>query len=218
MLEVLIVPVEYAERIFLTPGYADVTHVVSIGEPQGTIPRGFSELTIPKLRLEFHDINFTAPMTRSAAERAGFILASKKDVCRLIDFFEVVQSSRGASRLSESNVMALSQIPVKGYQSDKGAVFVSDGLAAPKNRVKLLIHCAAGVSRSTAAGVIFFAMQFGPGKDYQAFACMRLSAMKSPSPNKHVIRLADEILGREGKLIASTDIEWPCRVIPIEEK
>jgi predicted protein tyrosine phosphatase len=80
---------------------------------------------------------------------------------------------------------------------------------------KILFHCAAGISRSAASAVIFAAMKLGPGKE--AEACKHIHKVKhTVYPNKHVIRLGDEILGREKKLLRAAFAEWPEP--PVEEE
>ncbi len=66
---------------------------------------------------------------------------------------------------------------------------------------RLLIHCHAGVSRSTATAVILM-VQNNPGREAAAFA--ELDRVRPRSwPNALMIRMADDQLGREGALIAA---------------
>jgi predicted protein tyrosine phosphatase len=62
----------------------------------------------------------------------------------------------------------------------------------------LLVHCHAGVSRSTAAAAILLA-QRNPGREAKAFeyvARIRPEAW----PNRRMVEIADELLGRDGRL------------------
>lgn len=64
---------------------------------------------------------------------------------------------------------------------------------------QLLIHCHAGVSRSTATAVILMA-QHNPGREPEIFA--ELTRVRPRSwPNALMLRLADELLERQGALI-----------------
>lgn len=64
--------------------------------------------------------------------------------------------------------------------------------------VKLLIHCHAGVSRSTAAAVIIMARE-NPGRENEIFE--QLNNIRSRNwPNSLMVNLADELLSRKGKL------------------
>ena len=75
------------------------------------------------------------------------------------------------------------------------AAELQDG--APK--AHLLVHCHAGVSRSTAAAAILLA-QRNPGREAEAF---RYVARIRPGawPNRRMVDIADRLLNREGRLI-----------------
>lgn len=63
----------------------------------------------------------------------------------------------------------------------------------------LLIHCWAGVSRSTAAGYIATCL-LQPERDEEELAWMLRKASPSATPNPMLIKLADEALGRDGRM------------------
>ncbi len=63
----------------------------------------------------------------------------------------------------------------------------------------LLVHCHAGVSRSTATAALLMA-QRNPGRETDIFR--RLDAMRQPAwPNSLIVRLGDALLGRGGALV-----------------
>lgn len=63
----------------------------------------------------------------------------------------------------------------------------------------LLIHCHAGVSRSTATAAILMA-QHNPGREREVFE--RLTGIRPCSwPNKRMVIMADRLLARDGALI-----------------
>jgi predicted protein tyrosine phosphatase len=64
----------------------------------------------------------------------------------------------------------------------------------------LLIHCEAGVSRSTATALIMYACWLGPGREYEA---MRRVVTQRPIalPNLRMVALGDEVLGLDGRLL-----------------
>ena len=67
------------------------------------------------------------------------------------------------------------------------------------NGSSLLIHCHAGISRSSAIALAIIAKRLGAEKEKQA--CIELEKVNPNSaPNALVIRLADEILERGGAL------------------
>lgn len=75
-------------------------------------------------------------------------------------------------------------------------------VAQPPGPERVLIHCHAGVSRSTAAGLIWLATRLGPGQEAEAAAQLVAACVdKEPNPNKTMVKYADEQLGRNGALI-----------------
>ncbi len=66
----------------------------------------------------------------------------------------------------------------------------------------LLIHCLAGVSRSTAAAYITACALTAPGAEHTIASKLRLAA-PSATPNSLMVALADDLLGREGRMSAA---------------
>lgn len=66
----------------------------------------------------------------------------------------------------------------------------------------LLLHCYAGVSRSTAATFIL-ACHFAPGRDEAELAQALRSLSPSATPNPLMIALADTALARQGRMVAA---------------
>jgi HEAT repeat protein/predicted protein tyrosine phosphatase len=64
----------------------------------------------------------------------------------------------------------------------------------------LLIHCQAGVSRSTAVALAVCAYLLGAGREAEALAYV-LEARASARPNRWIVELADALLQRQGKLV-----------------
>jgi predicted protein tyrosine phosphatase len=67
---------------------------------------------------------------------------------------------------------------------------------------KVLVHCEAGVSRSTAAALIMYACWLGPEREREALEQV-LQQRPHARPNRRMIALADKLLAREGRLIAT---------------
>ncbi|KQT54199.1 tyrosine protein phosphatase [Aureimonas sp. Leaf454] len=67
-------------------------------------------------------------------------------------------------------------------------------------RRPLMIHCYAGISRSTAAAYIL-ALAIDPGIDEAMLAAELRRRAPSATPNARLIALADARLGREGRMI-----------------
>ncbi len=82
------------------------------------------------------------------------------------------------------------------------ADLLTHGMMLAQSRVEhLLIHCHAGVSRSTAAAAILMA-QRQPGREAECFAQIRKVRPRN-WPNSLMIRIADDLLGRRGALVAA---------------
>lgn len=66
--------------------------------------------------------------------------------------------------------------------------------------VTAVVHCFAGVSRSPAAAFILACQALGEGREEEALRYV-LSLRPQAIPNGLVVRLADELMGTEGRLI-----------------
>jgi predicted protein tyrosine phosphatase len=79
---------------------------------------------------------------------------------------------------------------------------LADRLAAEEAR-HVLVHCHAGVSRSTAAAVILLARDH-PGREAEAFDVLGRLRPRS-WPNSRMVAIADRLLRREGALLAALE-------------
>jgi predicted protein tyrosine phosphatase len=73
-------------------------------------------------------------------------------------------------------------------------------LRAWDRRAPLVIHCWAGISRST-AGAYVAACALAPKRDEEQIADALRAAAPSATPNARLVALADAMLGREGRMI-----------------
>lgn len=71
----------------------------------------------------------------------------------------------------------------------------------------ILIHCQAGISRSTAAALITYATHF-PGTVELAAAHLRRTGPHA-RPNPLITELGDELLGLDGRLVAAVEAMGP---------
>jgi predicted protein tyrosine phosphatase len=68
----------------------------------------------------------------------------------------------------------------------------------------MIVHCWAGVSRSTAATFTILCDRAGPGAEQDIAEMLRERAPHA-QPNKLLVRLADEALGRGGAMVRAID-------------
>jgi predicted protein tyrosine phosphatase len=71
-------------------------------------------------------------------------------------------------------------------------------------REPMLIHCYAGVSRSTASAFIAVC-QVSPHRDEREVAQALRAASPTATPNLRFVALADEKLGRKGRMVAAIE-------------
>lgn len=64
----------------------------------------------------------------------------------------------------------------------------------------LLVHCWAGVSRSTATAFITLCLH-NPGVDERLLAAGLRAASPTATPNRRIVAFADSILGRSGRMV-----------------
>ncbi|MBB5701336.1 putative protein tyrosine phosphatase [Ochrobactrum daejeonense] len=69
-------------------------------------------------------------------------------------------------------------------------------------KAPLLIHCYAGISRSTAAAYVM-ALALDPSLDEVELAARLRRLSSAATPNIRLISVADEMLGRNGRMIAA---------------
>ncbi|MFQ5973597.1 MAG: tyrosine phosphatase family protein [Alphaproteobacteria bacterium] len=74
----------------------------------------------------------------------------------------------------------------------------------------MLFHCHAGVSRSMAAALIALCVH-ADGREAEAARHMRESAPHA-LPNRRMIALADELLGRDGRMVAAREAMGPAEL------
>jgi predicted protein tyrosine phosphatase len=68
----------------------------------------------------------------------------------------------------------------------------------------LVVHCFAGISRST-AGAYVAACALNPRRDELMIAQELRRASATASPNIRIVSLADQMLGRDGRMVAAID-------------
>lgn len=68
----------------------------------------------------------------------------------------------------------------------------------------MLIHCWAGISRSTATAFVL-ACERSPAADERGIALALRRAAPHAAPNRRIVALADDLMGRKGRMRAAVD-------------
>jgi predicted protein tyrosine phosphatase len=68
----------------------------------------------------------------------------------------------------------------------------------------MLIHCWAGISRSTAAAFTALCL-YRPSMDEEEIAWELREASPSATPNRLIVSLADDVLGRSGRMVRAIE-------------
>lgn len=79
---------------------------------------------------------------------------------------------------------------------------LQDRLDVPASRI--LVHCHAGVSRSTAFAYGVLAHRFGAGQEAEAFEAL-LTIVNKPWPNRRIVEIFDRHWQRDGRMLAPLD-------------
>ena len=86
-------------------------------------------------------------------------------------------------------------------------------------RTPMIVHCWAGISRSSASAFIL-ACDRNPDTDERLIAMRMRRAAKHAYPNRKIIALADDILGRRGRMVdaveAMGDYEYSGYGVPFD--
>lgn len=75
-------------------------------------------------------------------------------------------------------------------------------------RAPIVMHCYAGISRST-AGAFITACALNPGRNEAAIAHAIRGSSRTAAPNLMLVGHADRILGRQGRMIAAVEALGP---------
>jgi predicted protein tyrosine phosphatase len=148
-------------------------------------------------------------------DEAGAILSSaqsRSDVCFLISIGEPdSEPPAGYGDVTEKLRLLFSDSVDEDGPSDddvRQIIAAAQSLASQAGRV--VIHCQAGISRSSAAAVILHAILLGEGNEAEAVS--RVVAQRPIArPNRLMISIADRLLGRNGKLVRAVASDHASR-------
>ena len=104
--------------------------------------------------------------------------------------------------------------PMDGFvmPSDEHVAQVLDFVRSWDRGAPLVIHCWAGVSRSTASAFAA-ACLLNPHREEIEIARRLRAASPIASPNRLIVSLADKALGREGRMVRALDAIGPASMM-----
>lgn len=142
-------------------------------------------------------------------EETSAILSSpsqRADVCFLISIGEPHDRPPAGYRHVRDKLRLLfsDSLDESGPAEDDVRAVITAARKLASRRGRVLIHCAAGISRSTAAAAILHAVLLGPGYEREAVARV-MKQREIASPNRKMIEIADRVLGLEGRLVAAVE-------------
>ncbi len=109
----------------------------------------------------------------------------------LMDFRDLITETDGDGS-------AYVNIPTRAHAERVLSWFHS---VATRPGARIVVHCTAGRSRSSAAAFIMLCDRLGPGKEAEAMAELLKACERTPLPNTLLVKFADELLGRKGEMI-----------------
>jgi len=140
-------------------------------------------------------------------ELAGFAAAGVSHVLSILDPDWPAPAALGAYGPHHHVVRRFHDVADAGPEVDAPAVADVDAILAWSDvlvadaAAHALVHCHAGVSRSTAAAVILL-VRDNPGREAEAFEAVARLRPRS-WPNRRLLAIADRRLGRDGALVAA---------------
>jgi predicted protein tyrosine phosphatase len=140
---------------------------------------------------------------------AGEVLCSQ-DLCAEITYLVSIGHGDDPLPVGYQNVDHKMRLLIADVVTDEGATeddvqrIIQLAKQLESSSGKVLIHCEAGVSRSTAAALIIYACWLGQGREREAME--RVIARRPYAiPNRRMVRLADRLLQLDGRLVQARD-------------
>jgi predicted protein tyrosine phosphatase len=96
--------------------------------------------------------------------------------------------------------------PIEGYAcpADEHVARLIDFVSAWDRAAPMVVHCFAGISRST-AGAFVAACALNPKRDEREIAQAIRRASRTAQPNARIVAIADRMLKRDGRMVRAVD-------------
>jgi predicted protein tyrosine phosphatase len=132
----------------------------------------------------------------------------------IVTLLRLIDRVQRPAAIAEANHLILGMddisTPVEGYThpAEEHVQELISFVQRWDRRAPIVMHCYAGISRST-AGAFISACALNPDRDEAAVARAIRGASRTAAPNNMLVRHADRILGRKGRMIAAVEALGP---------
>ena len=151
-----------------------------------------------------HVCSLAALASTVQATGASHILTVMGDISRVRRPISVREAHHLMISMDDINEPADGFVAPSEQHVDRVLAFVRDW----DRQAPLVVHCYAGISRSTASA--FAAVcALNPHRDEAAIARQIRRASPSAHPNRLIVSLADRALGRDGRMLRALDAIGP---------
>ena len=145
-----------------------------------------SPLAAVQLLVDRHKVSHVVSLLGPDTPHRDFIGINAGNHLKLT-FHDIVEPAEGLTAPASSDVETL-----------------VDFLKARQGQDPLLIHCWAGISRSTASAFTAMCL-YNPHVDEGRLAQQLRSLSHVATPNRRIVAFADDILGRQGRMVDAID-------------
>jgi predicted protein tyrosine phosphatase len=128
----------------------------------------------------------------------------------IVTLLRLVDRVQRPSHIAPENhlVLAVDDItmPIEGYTAPahEHVQRLVDFVGAWDRKAPMVIHCFAGISRST-AGAYVAACALNPERDEMQIAWDIRRASRTAQPNSRIVTIADRLLNRDGRMIRAIE-------------
>jgi predicted protein tyrosine phosphatase len=132
----------------------------------------------------------------------------------IVTLLRLIDRVQRPTTIAETNHLILGMddvsIPIDGYipPAEEHVHDLIEFVQRWDRRAPIVMHCYAGISRST-AGAFISACALNPGRDERTIAQAIRGSSKTAMPNVMLVGHADRILGRKGRMIAAVEALGP---------
>jgi predicted protein tyrosine phosphatase len=132
----------------------------------------------------------------------------------LVTLLRLVDRVQRPSRIAPENHLVLPvddiTMPAEGYTApgEEHVKRLIDFVGTWDRAAPMVVHCFAGISRST-AGAFVAACTLNPGRDEQQIAWEIRRASRTAQPNARIVGIADRLLKRDGRMVRAIETIGP---------